>query len=81
MRHTIYEVLPHGGGPGAKTKWAVKKRTNERATAVYDDKKVAVARGRELAKGEPPSQLIVHTADGKFEEEFTYGSDPFPPKG
>jgi hypothetical protein len=28
-----------------------------------------------------PSQLIVHTADGKFEEEFTYGNDPFPPKG
>jgi len=78
---TVYEVLPHGGGPGPKVKWAVKKRTNQQASAVYEKKEVAVARGQELAKSDPPSQLIVHTADGKYENEFTYGDDPFPPRG
>ncbi len=80
-RHTIYDVLPHGPGQGAAVQWALKKRTNERATGVFDLKAEAVARGRELAKAEPPSQLIVHTADGKFENEYTYGDDPFPPRG
>ena len=80
-RHTIYDVLPHGGNRGADTQWALKKRTNEHATGIFDLKVDAVARGRELASAEPPSQLIVHTADGKYEAEYTYGDDPYPPKG
>jgi hypothetical protein len=28
-----------------------------------------------------PSQLVIHTADGKIETEHTYQDDPFPPRG
>lgn len=80
-KRTIYEVKPQGDGPGVNTKWALKKRGNQRATAVVDNKKDAIARGRELAKKRAPSQLLVHDAKGKYENEFTYGADPFPPKG
>ncbi len=80
-KRTIYDVRPHGHGPGPNTKWSLKKRGNERATGLYDNKKDAVARGRELAKAATPAQLIVHKADGTIEQEFTYGNDPFPPKG
>ena len=27
------------------------------------------------------SQVMVHGADGKFKVEWTYGHDPYPPKG
>lgn len=80
-KRTTYDVRPHGGGPGVNTKWSVKKRGNTRSSGIYDNKKDAVARGSELAKARKPSQLIVHTADGKVEKESTYGNDPFPPRG
>jgi hypothetical protein len=80
-KRTIYDVRPHGGGPGPKTEWSLKKRGNKRASGQYENKKDAIARGRQLAEARTPAQLIVHTADGKVEKEFTYGNDPFPPKG
>lgn len=80
-KRTIYDVRPHGGGPGVNTEWSLKKRGNEKATKVSQNKKDVVARGTELAKARQPSQLIIHTADGKIEKEYTYGADPFPPKG
>jgi hypothetical protein len=80
-KRTIYDVRPHGGGPGVNTEWSVKKRGNARASGVRDNKKDAIARGRELADARKPSQLIIHTADGKIEREYTYGNDPFPPRG
>ncbi len=80
-KRTIYDVRPHGGGPGVNTEWSVKKRGNKKATKLFPNKKDAIARGSELAKARKPAQLIVHTADGKVEKESTYGNDPFPPKG
>ena len=80
-KRTVYEVRPHGGGPGPKSEWSLKKRGNKRASGLYENKKDAVKRGQELASARVPAQLIIHTADGKVEKEFTYGNDPFPPRG
>jgi hypothetical protein len=40
-----------------------------------------VAKGIELGRANMPSQLLIKLANGKIEEERTYGDDPFPPAG
>ena len=52
-----------------------------RATSRHDRKDEAVRRGRDLAKRQGESQLIVHKADGTIQGESTYGSDPRRTKG
>jgi hypothetical protein len=47
----------------------------------FGTKDEAVADGRERARAHQPSQLIVHTADGRIENEATYSHDPYPPSG
>ncbi len=80
-KRTIYDVKPQGDGPGVNTKWALKKRGNQRATGVFDNKAEAIKEGQGHCKRRQPSQLVIHNADGKFEKEYTYGNDPHPPKG
>ena len=41
----------------------------------------AVNHARELAKANQPSQVIIHTRDGRIETEHTYGDDPRDVKG
>jgi hypothetical protein len=41
----------------------------------------AVSAGQTKAKANQPSQLVVHKQDGTIEYEYTYGDDPYPPKG
>ena len=62
-------------------KWQVKEEGAERASAVTDTKEEAIDRGRQISKSDPNSQLIIHKGDGSFQEERTYGNDPFPPPG
>jgi hypothetical protein len=33
------------------------------------------------SRTEFPSQLVIHNADGKIEDEATYLDDPYPPSG
>ena len=61
-------------------KWAVKKEGNQRASSLHETKKLAVDAGRSVAKN-AKGQLLIHKKDGRFEEERTYGKDPYPPKG
>lgn len=71
-----YHVTPnHGEG------WKVKAEGASKASNVCDTKAEAVQRAKELAKAQPEGQIIVHTGDGKFQTEHTYGNDPYPPKG
>ena len=75
-KRTRYHVVPDGDD------WKVEKEGASRASARCDTKHDAVDRGRDLAKGQGPSQLIIHKKDGVIQEERTYGGkDPFPPKG
>lgn len=72
---TVYEVAPRG------VEWTVKKHGDQRPSHVEATKAAAVAKGRELGRNNPPSQLLIKRADGTIEEESTYGDDPFPPRG
>jgi hypothetical protein len=44
-------------------------------------KEAAIDAGRKVAQANRPSQLVVHRMDGTIEIEWTYGNDPFPPRG
>lgn len=69
----VYRVLPDGGN------WKV---THETVVLSHHYlKSDAVEAGKKVAKANTPSQLVIHRADGTIEEEFTYGNDPYPPKG
>lgn len=59
--------------------WCV--RHDNSTLSSYDLKSNAVTKGRDVAKANAPSQLVVHREDGTFEYEHTYGDDPYPPPG
>lgn len=76
MTRKTYHVTPnHGEG------WKVKAEDANKASNVLDTKAEAVQRAKELAKSQPEGQVIIHKQDGKIQTEYTYGNDPFPPKG
>lgn len=70
---THYRVVPAG------SKWELRR---EQATlSAYHRKEDAVHAGQQEAKAHQPSILTIHLADGRIEKEYTYGDDPYPPKG
>jgi hypothetical protein len=69
----VYRVVPGGGMWNLKHDGTTLKSFYTKAAAVDE--------GRRAAKANQPSQLVVHRADGTIEEEFTYGDDPYPPRG
>ena len=73
-KRKVYDVSPGEDG------WQVKVRGASRASNRFDNKKEAVERGRELAKGQE-GQLVIRKQDGTIQEERTYSSDPYPPRG
>ena len=64
--------------PGSRG-WEIKE--GGRVLARAGTKANAVRRGRAIAQAMQPSQLIIHRKDGTFESEYTYGGDPYPPRG
>lgn len=73
MARKVYHVVPNG------TNWQVKH--NGQVLSNHYLKVYAVSAGQQIAKANQPSQLVVHKADGTIEYEYTYGNDPFPPRG
>jgi hypothetical protein len=73
MPRSQYHVVPAGDN------WKVEK--GSQVVGSYDTKDEAVDQGRQVAKDNQPSQLVIHTADGRIETEYTYGDDPYPPAG
>lgn len=73
MPRKQYRVLPSSGA------WKVTH--NGLTLSTHLTKPPAVDAGVSVARANQPSQLIIHRADGTFEEERTYGDDPFPPRG
>ncbi len=61
--------------------WKNLRAGSERASSVHGTKADALDRAKELAKSHPLGQVVVHGKDGKIQTEYTYGKDPFPPKG
>lgn len=60
--------------------WAVRGEGNSRVTAIYDTQAQAIERGREIARNNG-SELRIQGRDAKFREGWSYGNDPYPPKG
>lgn len=75
MRHSIY-VVTHG------LKWKVRcEHCNEQVVNTQAEAiKLAKSHVGSLPAG-TLSQILVQGADSKFRAEWTYGNDPFPPKG
>ncbi|MFO8008317.1 MAG: DUF2188 domain-containing protein [Candidatus Brocadiia bacterium] len=71
-----YYVNPRPDG-----KWEVKAEGASRASSVHDRKQDAVQQGRQIARRHRPSQLIIKKQDGTIQAEYTYGKDPYPPRG
>lgn len=67
------EPRPEGG-------WAVQREGTKRADSLHSTKAAAVARGIELGRRHR-GQVRIKGADGKIQDEHTYGRDPYPPRG
>jgi hypothetical protein len=66
----VLHVTPNANG------WEVKQQGSDETEWLVDDKDNAVNHARELAKANQPSQIVIHTRDGRIETEHTYGDDP-----
>lgn len=67
VERTTWDVSP------AENSWDVKKRGNARASATEETKSDAVARAKEIARNNKPSQVVVRREDGTIQETFSYG--------
>lgn len=75
-QRTVFHVATRDG------KWVVtRERRPDGEYDSFETKEEAVTRARGEAHQQIPSQVKVHHTDGTIEHEFTYGDDPFPPKG
>lgn len=71
----VYHVLPSEDG------WEGKLENAIRASVTGKIKEEVLEKTIEYAQNRMPSQVIVHKADGTIQHEYTYGDDPYPPKG
>ena len=69
-RRVTYHVVPAGGDG-----WHLKRQGEQNFTS-FETKEEAIKAGVREARTHEAGQLIVHTRDGRFEEERTYGFDP-----
>lgn len=67
-------VVRNGNG------WGVRGEGNSRLTARCDTQAEAIGIGREIAQNQG-SELRIQGQSGHFREAWSYGNDPFPPKG
>lgn len=66
--------------PSEKSGWAVQEQGGKSLKS-FSRKDEAVDWAIEEGKSNMPSQVKIHKEDGTFEEERTYGNDPYPPRG
>ena len=76
MNRQIYHVTKN-----KKNGWDVKKEGSQRVSNNYSTKQETVQRGKQLAKNAILGQIKIHKSNGKFQTEYTYGNDPYPPVG
>ncbi|MFC5560224.1 DUF2188 domain-containing protein [Ureibacillus thermophilus] len=77
MSRTVYHVTYSN----ELEKWKVIKENSSRVSSYHDTKSAAIEEAKRLAKKNIPSQVKVHNQDGTISDEWTYGDDPFPPRG
>lgn len=67
-------VVRNGNG------WGVRGEGNSRLTATFDTQAQAIDRGRDIARNQG-AELRIQGSNGQFREAWSYGRDPYPPKG
>jgi hypothetical protein len=67
-------VVRNGNG------WGVRGEGNERLTGSFETQAAAISRGREIAQNQG-AELRIQGKNGQFREGWSYGNDPYPPKG
>ena len=60
--------------------WGVRGEGNDRLTGRFDTQTQAIERGREIASNQG-AELRIQGRDARFRESWSYGNDPYPPKG
>lgn len=60
--------------------WGVRGESNDRLTKSFDTQSEAIDYGRDIARNQG-SELRIQGQDTKFREAWSYGNDPYPPKG
>lgn len=60
--------------------WGVRGEGNDRLTKGFNTQREAVEYGRDIARNQG-SELRIQGEDAKFREAWSYGNDPYPPKG
>lgn len=80
MARTKYVVGPNGSGG-----WKISYGDNKVAGPYATQKEAissAVDAAHKAGKTNPDgAQVLIQGTDGQFRTEWTYGSDPYPPKG
>lgn len=65
LDRVVYHVAPHDG------QWKLTRQESDKET-LFERKEDAIQEGARIAKTHPESQLIIHLANGRFEEVRTY---------
>ena len=60
--------------------WAVMRDGAKRASSLHATQGGAIGAAKPLAQS-AKSELRIQGRDGKFREGYSYGNDPYPPKG
>ncbi|WP_457663766.1 DUF2188 domain-containing protein [Sinorhizobium medicae] len=60
--------------------WGVRGEGNERLTGSFETQAAAIALGRGIAQKQG-AELRIQGKNGQFREGWSYGNDPYPPKG
>lgn len=60
--------------------WGVRGEGNARLTRSFDTQREAINYGRDIARNQS-SELRIQGQNGQFREAWSYGNDPYPPKG
>jgi hypothetical protein len=60
--------------------WGVRGEGNSRLTGSFGTQAQAIERGRDIARNQG-AELRIQGSNGQFREAWSYGNDPFPPKG
>lgn len=74
MARNVYYVSPRGAY------WIV-QTAGGYVYSTHSRKEDALEAARQMAYANMPSQVMVQLQNGQWQTEWTYGNDPFPPRG
>ena len=77
MQREQFYVVKHDGEWKIKHNGEHSKVYGSQARAIEDARSQAQA----FSKSGKPSQVLVQAENNTFREEWSYGTDPYPPKG